>query len=99
MNAYSLASGILVFVVSFLLLEIDTALSLFAAFGVAEALSLGQRLVRGSKEFGFRADSRPRYGWERAMTAESKERPHARVSRRGPDSHNEVGVDEVLAEV
>ncbi len=45
MDAYSLVSGILVFAVFFEGLSMNSAIALFAACGVAEALSLGQRLV------------------------------------------------------
>jgi hypothetical protein len=50
MNAYSLASGILAFVFFFAGFSMDLIVALFAAIGVAEALSFGQRLVTGGKD-------------------------------------------------
>ena len=49
MDAYSLASGILAFGFFFEGLSMNSAIALFAACGVAEALSLGQRLVTDHK--------------------------------------------------
>jgi hypothetical protein len=47
MNVYSLLSGILVFGFFFEGLSLNSAVALFAGLGVAEALSLGHRLVAG----------------------------------------------------
>ncbi len=47
MNALSLVTGTVVFALSFSFLELDSALALFAALGVAEVTALGQRLATG----------------------------------------------------
>ncbi len=47
MSGYSFASGILVFAFLVEGLSMNAAIALFLAFGAAEALSLGQRLVTG----------------------------------------------------
>ena len=49
MNALSLATGTVVFALSFSLLELDSALALFAALGVAEVTAFGQRLATGPR--------------------------------------------------
>jgi hypothetical protein len=50
MDAYSLASGILAFGFFFEGLSMNSAIALLLGCGVAEALSLGQRLVTGHKD-------------------------------------------------
>jgi hypothetical protein len=49
MNVYSFASGILLFVIFFAGFSTDPAIALFAALGVAEAMTFGQRLVTSRK--------------------------------------------------
>jgi hypothetical protein len=47
MNALSVVTGMIVFLLACSLLELDSALALFAALGAAEVTALGRRLASG----------------------------------------------------